>query len=355
MNKTICNAINLCIQKNIPFVAYIMPNETNLIFFSNPTESFRSNTKFYVNFFADKSPKLILINNELDANETIKFLTDFASLSKPQIEPHSNSTTFESYSIQISKIKSLLDNIDGKIVLSRSICGNAINLNWGQITMEYFDKFPNTFRYIYYTKQTGCWVGASPEVIFKHKKGENTFETMSLAGTRKISSIRKYAWDKKNTAEHNYVTHYIVDILSSLGLSSTVHQSENISFGKIEHLCNRITSTLNKMQPIDIITTLSPTPALAGYPIDFAIDNIKLLEEHPRYCYGGYVAIEDNNDFNAYVNLRCVHFNRDHYCIYSGGGITIDSNANEEWDETESKSNVLTQILTQSQANGNNR
>lgn len=332
-----------------------MPNEAYINFFSNPTESFRSNTKFYVNFFADKSTTPIFINKEFNIDETIKLFKDSSPLPKPLIEPHTNSTTFESYRVKIAKIISLLNNIDGKIVLSRSICGKAIVLDWGQIALEYFDKFPATFRYIYYTKQTGCWIGASPEIIFKHKKTENAFETMSLAGTRKISSNRDKTWDKKNTEEHNYVTHYIVDILGNLGLTPTVHQSENISFGTIEHLCNRITSTLNDKQPIDVITALSPTPALAGYPVDFAIDNINLLEEHPRYCYGGYVAIEDNDNFNAYVNLRCVHFNSENYCLYSGGGITIDSNVNEEWNETESKSNVLTQILTQSQANGNNR
>lgn len=347
MNNSIYEAINICLQKNIPFVSYIMPNDTKINFFSNPTESYSSDTKFYVNFFADKSNDLIKISNEFDANETIKYLKDSEPLLKPFIEPHSKSTTFESYSIQISKIISLLNNIDGKIVLSRSICDNSIDFNWGKIALKYFQEFPSTFRYIYYTRQTGCWIGASPEIIFKHNKNEDIFETMSLAGTRKISSYNNETWDNKNKEEHDYVTRYIVNILSGLGLKPFIHQAENINFGKIEHLCNRITSTLNNKKPIDVIATLSPTPALAGYPIDFAIENITILEEHPRYCYGGYVAIEDSTCFDAYVNLRCVHFNNKKYCIYSGGGITIDSNATDEWDETESKAYVLKQILTQ--------
>ena len=345
MNNIILEAINICIQKNIPFVAYIMPEESNINFFSNPSESFYSDTKFYVNFFADKSGNLIQINKEFDANETINRLKDSNPLPNPSIEPHSISTTFESYSIQISKITSILNNIDGKVVLSRSICDNSTNFNWGQIALEYFQKFPNTFRYIYYTKPTGCWIGSSPEIIFKHKKSENFFETMSLAGTRKIAASNCNQWDKKNIDEHDYVTNFIVDVLENMGLTPIVHQSENLNFGQIEHLCNRITSTLNNIKPIDVVTALSPTPALAGYPVQFALEHISKMEEHPRFCYGGFIA--DSIGFNAYVNLRCAHFNNEKYCIYSGGGITINSNATDEWNETESKANVLKQILNQ--------
>lgn len=347
MNKTILEAINICTQKNIPFVAYILPDEANINFFSNPSESFYSDTKFYVNFFADKSDNLIQINKEFDADETINRLKDSKPLPNPLIEPHPNSTIFESYNIQISKITSMLNNIDGKIVLSRSICDSHNKLNWGQIALEYFQEFPNTFRYIYYTKPTGCWIGASPEIIFKHKKSEDFFETMSLAGTRKIVAFNCNQWDKKNIDEHDYVTNYIVEVLEKMGMAPIVHQSESLRFGQIEHLCNRITSTLNDINPIDVVTALSPTPALAGFPTQFALDSISKMEEHPRYCYGGFIAIEDSISFNAYVNLRCAHFNAEKYCIYSGGGITVNSNAIDEWNETESKAKVLKQILNQ--------
>lgn len=47
----------------------------------------------------------------------------------------------------------------------------------------------------------------------------------------------------------------------------------------------------------------------------------------------------------AYVNLRCCHLDRNVYTIYSGGGITPDSKPEDEWKETELKSQNLTGIL----------
>ena len=342
-NKTIHQAINLCIQKNIPFVAYILPGNNFVNFFSNPTNS-THNTTFYVNLFGEKQSKPVAISNELNAIETIKEFQYSSVFPSAQILPWKDSTDFESYCNQVMLITSYLKKHKGKIVLSRVLSGNALNIDWAKVALSYFEKFPSTFRYIYFTQETGCWLGASPEILISHKKSASTFETMSLAGTRKVSSNNQ-PWDIKNIEEHNYVTDYIVSTLESLGLTVSIHNAENLNYGTIEHLCHRITSSFNNIPYLEILNKLSPTPALAGYPLNEALDVISKIEEHPRICYGGYVALDDHENFISYVNFRGGHFNSNKYCLYSGGGIVSDSIAELEWEETNAKISSLKHII----------
>ena len=71
------------------------------------------------------------------------------------------------------------------------------------------------------------------------------------------------------------------------------------------------------------------------------------FEVHPRYCYAGYVGYADKKGLNIYVNLRCVHFNTERFCIYGGGGLTELSTEEAEWQEVELKTAVLRRVLTQ--------
>lgn len=344
MNNTIYQAINLCINKNIPFIAYLLPQETNVVFFSNPTNQENHSEQIFINTFANEQNDSVIINKELNANDTIKLYSNSNSFPEAHIKPWSINTDFDSYNKQISEITSRLKLEHGKTVLSRVSCGLSDNIDWGSVFFQYIEQFPLTFRYIYFTQETGCWIGASPEVLIDYKSGEREFSTMALAGTRSILETSTQ-WDAKNKEEHDYVTDYIYNTLSSLGLNVTIHPAENLRFGDIEHLCHRITSTFNNLSFLKILSKLSPTPALAGYPIKTALEDILQYEKHPRYCYGGYIALKNQSGFRAYVNFRGAHFDKETYCIYSGGGITAESVAMTEWNEAESKIFKLKQIL----------
>ena len=344
MNNTIYQAINLCINKNIPFIAYLLPEEKDIVFFSNPTNKKNHSEQIFINTFANEQNDPIIINKELNAADTIKVYSNSNPFPNARIKPWCTNTDFDSYNKQISEIALRLKLEQGKTVLSKVLCGLSNNINWGLAFFQYIEQFPLTFRYIYFTHETGCWIGASPEILIDHKSGEQVFSTMALAGTRPIPKTSAQ-WDAKNVEEHDYVTNYIYNILSSLGLNVTIHPVENLKFGNIEHLCHRITSTFNNLSFLEILSKLSPTPALAGYPIRTALEDIRRHEKHPRYCYGGYIALKNESGFRAYVNFRGAHFDKETYCIYSGGGITAESNALAEWDEAESKIFKLKQIL----------
>lgn len=346
--QDIKKAITLCMAQNVPFITYLFPGNDEVIFFSNPSlTDGEAEESVTVSFFGKDNPDMVTLRRELNVNETITAFADKKALDEPEIKPWPLSTEYMQYRAQVHRIVNRLSHRGGKTVLSRVICGKTTSdTDWADIASRYFDKYPDTFRYLYYTAETGCWLGASPELLLEHNSDEKTFSTMALAGTRSIDEDDN-DWDKKNIEEHNYVTDYIVKTLENLGIKVDVSPAENLKYGNIEHLCHHITAHLNDNMPSfnDIMQQLSPTPALAGYPVEQAISDINEFEVHPRHCYGGFIAVTDSKGLHAYVNLRCVHFDTHNYCIYAGGGLTANSIDTTEWNETESKSATLRALL----------
>ncbi len=341
INTEIKKAINLCINKNVPFIAYILPDGECMTFYSNPSSSNldkKSCGHIDISFFGKNSSDIVTVFNELDVTQTIKQLSDSCAMIGPEITPWRISTNYMQYCAQVHRIVNGLKRNGGKTVLSRVICRDVECDNWADEISAYFSYYPDTFRYVYYTTETGCWFGASPELLLEYVSENDYFATMALAGTRSIEEDGK-VWDEKNVEEHDYVTDYIVNTLAQLGIETTISPAENLKYGKIEHLCHHIKASLpkNGLSYVDVMQHLSPTPALAGYPIENALNDIDDYEVHPRHCYGGFVVVNDKNGVHAYVNLRCVHFDKHGYCIYAGGGLTSKSVDVEEWKETESK------------------
>lgn len=66
--------------------------------------------------------------------------------------------------------------------------------------------------------------------------------------------------------------------------------NENLPFGAIEHLCNRIEAQ-GKIEPVDIALKLSPTPAVCGWPKEKAYMTIVTAERHKRSCYGAFIGL----------------------------------------------------------------
>lgn len=347
-NDLLNRAINLCITKGIPFVAYQLPNTHNISFFANPSKltdnQCKSDEVFRIGFF-NKTINNVEIHNEIGYKELLSNIDNFAQ-SKSFITPHKSSTDYNSYCSQVTTLTDSLAKTQGKVVLSKVVCGTHNITDFSDVANKYFSAYNNSFRYIYYTAETGCWIGASPEVLLKYSDKSHTLETMSLAGTRLVTN-ESQEWDNKNIEEHNYVTKFICDTLTELGLQHDVSPLENLQFGTIEHLCNHIIIHVhNSINNMMIVNALSPTPALSGYPVDEAISCINSLENHSRHCYGGHITLETPTQFLSHVNLRCAHFDAQNFCIYSGGGITKDSNPSDEWIETENKIKILKQIFS---------
>jgi len=94
------------------------------------------------------------------------------------------------------------------------------------------------------------------------------------------------------------------------------------------------------------VEALHPTPAVAGQPKEDAIRFIKELEPHDREYYTGFLGpINKDREIDLFVNLRCAKITPTSLSLYVGGGITLDSDPADEWDETRWKAESLLKIL----------
>ncbi len=232
----------------------------------------------------------------------------------------------------------------GKTVISRTICGSLPkDTTPGRLACEFFSVYPNTLRHIYFTPQTGCWLGATPELLLDFDKTTGKFATMAFAGTRKHSETAE--WDHKNIGENKFVIDFLHQRFDEVGIKVSFSPLTSVAFGEIEHLCCHISGHATTDMLPQIIDAINPTPALCGYPTADALADINSLEKHPRNCYGGFVAVNNMQLYRAFVNLRCMQLHDGRFCIYTGGGIVADSSPMDEFHETEAKSATLQQIL----------
>ena len=102
----------------------------------------------------------------------------------------------------------------GKTVYSRVIAGCNPRLDIVDAAQRLFAAFPDAFCFLYYTPQTGCWLGASPETLLSVDYLQNSFSTMALAGTRKADASDA-PWDEKNLRENRFVVDFFREKLAA--------------------------------------------------------------------------------------------------------------------------------------------
>ena len=91
---------------------------------------------------------------------------------------------------------------------------------------------------------------------------------------------------------------------------------------------------------------MHPTPAVAGQPKEEAIQFIKELEPHDRDYYTGFMGpVKGEEGIDLFVNLRCIKNMPGYLSFYVGGGITLESDPAEEWNETRLKAKSLLKVL----------
>ena len=353
--RYIADAIAVCLDRNVPFISFSLPGTNNIEFFSSPEDVALPPSLVKVTLASWLNEKVETIYNKLDARQTLDYASYLSE--KKKIDDGSSEvserwkvpTIRDNYLESIRQLISGFEDSNRKCVISTVRTINFPTQIHGDFFAQKWLKLvrlqPEDFVFIFYTPFTGAWMGASPEKLFSVNRRTRTFSTMALAGTRETHACGP--WSEKDQREHRIVVDYIMEKLQSVGLNPNSQEKTNRRYGNITHLmtpiCGEFPSTQNFME---IVKVLSPTPALAGYPLDIATSEIRLFEEHPRRMYGGYIAIESEDFADAYVNLRSMEFDSAGCTIYSGGGIVDDSVAENEWKETEMKASTLLNLLT---------
>ncbi len=234
-----------------------------------------------------------------------------------------------------------------KVVLSRIIESEPTEKSTGNIFKQLHAKNPNAFVYVVNIPKVGTWVGATPEILLRAKGAH--YETMSLAGTQEQRGDADYQWRTKEIEEQAFVSRYILEAFHDLGIHPyTTVGPETLESGGVAHLKTtfQFEGKLIEGKLNNFVKRLHPTPAVCGLPKEKALAFISKMEKHKRRYYTGYLGPwQMSGQTNLFVNLRCMELMGKQYLLYVGGGITSRSNAEEEWQETERKSQTLLSVL----------
>lgn len=230
-----------------------------------------------------------------------------------------------------------------KIVLSRIKNVDISNINLFDLFIKLKSEHPSAFCYLFNLPESGCWIGASPELLLSWDRDKSV--TMALAGTRKISHNNIKSWSDKNLQEQKEVAKYVKAMLDENKLSYKASNLENKKAGQIEHLCTTYTID-NLSKPMELLAKLHPTPAVCGWPKDLANQFIQDNEYHERRYYAGYLGpVHIHSSSFCFVNLRCMELSKNEGYVYVGGGIMPSSTPESEWIETEQKADTLLSII----------
>lgn len=196
-------------------------------------------------------------------------------------------------------------------------------------------------------------VGATPELLLSKKA--DVAVSHPLAGSARRSSdpsqdrqsARDLLASEKDQREHHIVTEMILETLAPYCHDVSTPDGTTIrSTASMHHLGTRIVGRLKDREtPVaHLLSLLHPTPAVCGLPRLEAAALISQLEGYDRGFYAGAVGwIDDQQDGEWYVSIRCAEISDQHARVFAGAGIVPGSDPIKETEETSAK---FTAMLT---------
>lgn len=197
----------------------------------------------------------------------------------------------------------------------------------------------------YVKHQHGAILSISPERFISVKN--NIVETKPIKGTRPrfddpvedTRSAENLLAAEKDRAENLM----IVDLLRNDISKHCKPHSVNVpalfaleSYQAVHHMVSTIVGELNEgVTPLDLLAASFPGGSITGAPKIRAMEVIDELEPHRRNIYCGsifYMGFRE--DMDSSICIRTLLVENDTMHCWAGGGIVLDSNANDEYQET---------------------
>jgi para-aminobenzoate synthetase component I len=203
---------------------------------------------------------------------------------------------------------------------------------------------------------TNCIVSLSPELFFSTngslircrpikgtaKRGSNFNEDILLA--------KQLIESNKDRSELAMIIDLLRNDLARFCDSGSIKVNAFATLEKYSylfHLVGDITGNLrNKVKFSDIINSIFPCGSITGAPKIAAIKYINELEGVDRGIYTGTIGFGSSlSDLHFNVAIRTILFNSTKAILGSGGGITIQSDPEAEYQETIVKAEPLLRLI----------
>jgi para-aminobenzoate synthetase component 1 len=243
--------------------------------------------------------------------------------------------SFEKYQHAFNKVINEIKK--GNTYLLNLTFPTEIETNFSLI--EIFNASKAKFK-LYFKDKFVCF---SPERFVRIKNDK--IYTYPMKGTIEANipnAKEKILNDTKEMAEHTMVVDLLRNDLGIIGREVKVNKFrfiDKIKAGDKELLqvSSEIEATLPKNWQnnwLNIIKAMLPAGSVTGTPKKKTVEIIKSVENYDRGFYTGIFGITDEKTFlDSAVIIRYIEKNNSQFIYKSGGGITIDSNVKDEYEE----------------------
>ena len=206
-------------------------------------------------------------------------------------------------------------------------------------------------------------LSCSPELFFtfaNNAQGEHTIITKPIKGTRPRgqnvaadqANKNELASSEKDIAENVMIVDLLRNDLGKYAKTGTVKVPKLFdieSFSNVHHMVSTITATLkDNISPWTVLFESLPAGSITGTPKKRAVEIINELEAKPRGAYCGtmgYLNFDGTGQWN--VLIRTLQASNSNVSLWAGGGITIASDCDAEYQECFDKIGNLLKILHQ--------
>ena len=348
------NKITDIYSNKLPFVVYRKPNEelVSLISQNEPIVYELTNFNeagFVFVPFHNRGKKVLfpldkssLFHSKISQYDNLSIKEDFVELKN---EVNSDSVKKNHIELVEKGLHFIQNNKAKKIVLSREEVNGFSHFDMVNTYKKMLKNYANAFVYCWFHPEIGLWMGATPERLINLK--QQVFKTMALAGTQPFLGSTQVEWKEKEKQEQQFVTDYIVEKIKDKINIQKISEPYTVRAGNLLHLRTDIFGELSNPNLLeDLINTLHPTPAVCGLPKESALQFILKNENYTRTYYSGYLGeLNIKNATQLFVNLRCMQLFKNEAKIFVGGGITLNSIPEKEYEETVSKSMVMKSVF----------
>jgi para-aminobenzoate synthetase component 1 len=176
------------------------------------------------------------------------------------------------------------------------------------------------------------------------KKGDSFDEDQQLIAQLKNS--------EKDRAENVMIVDLVRNDLGRVCVPGTIQVDELFgiySYLQVHQMISTVSGTIKSDQSFkEILRATFPMGSMTGAPKISAMQQIDVLEDFKRGWYSGSVGyINPNGNFDFNVVIRSLRYNAELYQLayFAGGAITIDSEAESEWNEIQLKTKAITELL----------
>lgn len=212
----------------------------------------------------------------------------------------------------------------------------------------------NAYQFCLQPPESPAFIGNTPERLFYRNRLSVCSE--ALAGTRARGGTESLDLQigqdllssAKDHHEFSVVRESIRTKLENICSSTIVKPSKVLrKLPRVQHLYAKLTGTLQREDDeFKILSSLHPTPAVCGLPMEEARMLISKTEMFDRGMYAGPVGWFGGEESEFAVGIRSALVGKGSGAIlYAGTGIVEGSNSSMEWQELELKTSQFTKLM----------